>query len=102
MAGRLAIKELRFVFCQTSSHSNGVRRYIMNNYEAVKAANPQLPFIVRECQNAQATVMARYDFGVEKRMYINHASEEEVAQAVDELAGQAEQINSSVAANPQF
>ena len=38
----------------------------MNNYEAVKAANPQLPFLVRECQNAQATVMARYDFGVEK------------------------------------
>jgi len=69
------VKELRFVLCHSSPASNGARDYIINNYESVKAENPALPFIVRECTNAQPTVMARYEFGVERRLYLNHASE---------------------------
>ena len=79
------VKELRFVLCHTNVASNGARDYIVNNYEAFKGANPDLPFIVRECTNAQPTVMARYEFGVERRLYLNDASEEVVAQAVSEL-----------------
>ena len=58
------------------------RDYIINNYENVKGANPNTPFIVRECTGAQPTVMARYAFGVERRLYLNDASEQEVAGAV--------------------
>ena len=57
----------------------------MNNYESMKEASPELPFIVRECTNAQPTVMARYNFGVERRLYLHNATEAEVSEAVNEL-----------------
>ena len=54
------------------------RNFVMNNYASFKNANPALPFIVRECEGAQPCVTARYDFGVERRVYLNNASEAEV------------------------
>ena len=56
-----------------------------NNYEDIKSKNESLPFIVRECQNAQPNVMARYDFGVEKRIYVHNLEEREIDQVVKEL-----------------
>lgn len=73
------VKELRFIMCQQSPTSNGVRNYVLSNYQAVKQANPTLPFIVREAKGAQACVMARYEFGVERRVYLQNATEAEVA-----------------------
>ena len=55
-----------------------------------------MPFIVRECFGAQPNVMARYDFGKERRIYLNGLSEQEVDQAVAELYGQADQVNSAM------
>jgi NADH dehydrogenase (ubiquinone) 1 alpha subcomplex subunit 2 len=46
------VRELRFILCQQSAASNGVRNYVLNNYTAVKASNPELPFIVREAIGA--------------------------------------------------
>jgi len=40
--------------------------------------------------------MARYEYGVERRVYLHDASEQEVKQSVDELVQQAKVINSSV------
>ena len=40
---------------------------------------------------------ARYDFGVERKVYLHDASDVEVGQVVDELVDQAQSINSSVA-----
>ena len=57
----------------------------MNNYEKIKTAEPELPFIVRECENAQPTIMARYDYGVERRVYLLNATEAEVQQSLAEL-----------------
>ena len=91
------VRELRFIMCQQSAASAGVRSYVLNNYQQTKAANPNFPFIVREAQGAQPCVMARYDFGVERRVYMHNASEAEVEQAVGELVDQAESINSSAA-----
>ena len=64
------------------------RQFILNNYESVKEANPEFPFIVRECLNAQPTVMARYDWGVERRVYLNNLSEREIDQIVADLVSQ--------------
>ena len=61
----------------------------------MKAANPNMPIIVRECTNAMPTVMARYNFGVEKRLYLTNCSEVECEHAVQELVEQAEEINES-------
>ena len=51
----------------------------------MKSENPDLPFIVRECQGAQPCVTARYEFGVERKVYLHNASSAEVGQAVDDL-----------------
>ena len=68
-----------------------------NNYAKVKSQNPKLPFLVRECENAQPCVTARYDYGVERRLYLIGANEAEVGQAVNELVSNAEKINRAAA-----
>ena len=39
--------------------------------------------------------MVRYDYGVEKRIYLNDLSEQEVDLAVEELVLNSDQVNSS-------
>ena len=72
------------------------RQYINNNYLDIKEKNPETPFIVRECLNAQPTIMARYDYGIEKRVYVPNLDEREIDQVVKELVEQAKQINSAI------
>ena len=91
-----SLKEIRFVMCQQSAASVGARQFIYNNYSQIKQANPTLPFIVRECAGAQPTIMARYDFGVEKRVYVNDLSEKEVDAVVEELTTQAVKVNAAL------
>jgi NADH dehydrogenase (ubiquinone) 1 alpha subcomplex subunit 2 len=73
------VRELRFIMCQQSSASAGVRSYVLNNYQSVKASNPEFPFIVREAKGAQPCITARYDYGVERRVYVHNATEAEIA-----------------------
>ena len=49
-----------------------------SNYTQIKASDPELPFIVRECEGAQPCVTARYDFGVERKVYVHDCSSAEV------------------------
>ena len=69
---------------------------MLNNYHTVKQSNPDFPFIVREAAGAEPCVMARYEYGVERRVYLSNASESEVKQSVDDLVQQAKAINSAV------
>ena len=66
----------------------------------MKSANPDLPFLVRECENAQPCVTARYEYGIERKIYLLGANEAEVGQAVKELVANAEAINKAAA--PRF
>jgi NADH dehydrogenase (ubiquinone) 1 alpha subcomplex subunit 2 len=91
-----SVRELRFVFCQTSPASKGVRQFVQNNYLDIKEKNPNFPFIVRECLNAQPTVMARYDFGVEKRIYVPNLEEGDVDSVVKELIEQSKEVNAAI------
>ena len=68
----------------------------------IKDKNPNFPFIVRECLNAQPTVMARYDFGVEKRIYVPNLEEKDIDSVVKELIEQAEEVNSAIPSNTKF
>lgn len=54
---------------------------------------------MRECLNAQPTVMARYDFGVEKRVYVPNLDEKEVDRVVQELVEQAKAVNAAIPDN---
>ena len=40
--------------------------------------------------------MARYEFGVERRLYLNDLTEAEVDSAVEELVNQASSVNAAV------
>ena len=68
--------------CQQSAASSGVRNFVLNNYATVKASNPDFPFIVREAVGAEPCVMARYEYGIERRVYLQGANENEVADVV--------------------
>jgi len=69
--------------CQKSATSDGIRSFVLNNYVQFKAGNPEFPFIVREAAGAQACVTARYEYGVERRIYLQNATEAEVGQTVE-------------------
>ncbi|CZT16840.1 probable NADH2 dehydrogenase (ubiquinone) 10.5K chain [Ramularia collo-cygni] len=61
-----SIKELRFLHCQTSEHSNAVRSFLTRAYPTMKKNNPYTPIMIREAMNTEPRVYARYEFGVEK------------------------------------
>ena len=66
------LQELRFLYCEKSVGSKGVRYetcatlshfcsdFIEQQYNGLKAMNPILPIIVRECDGIRAKVIARY------------------------------------------
>jgi len=91
------LREIRFVFCQVSDRSVGARNFVANQYLDVKKESPTLPFIVRECEGADAIVTARYRFGVEKKEYIDGMSEEEVEAVVQDLINRSDNINKHIA-----
>lgn len=76
-----SLKELRFLFCQTSSHSDATR-YVLNSslcnpfrtnqmlvydrsflnraYPTMKKNNPYVPILIREASGTEPRVFARY------------------------------------------
>jgi len=70
MAGKYAftktVKELRFLHCQTSEHSNAVRSFLTRAYPTMKHHNPYTPIMIREAAGVEPRVYARYEFGREK------------------------------------
>ncbi|KAJ4793987.1 NADH dehydrogenase [ubiquinone] 1 alpha subcomplex subunit 2 [Rhynchospora pubera] len=55
-----SIKELRFLFCQTSPASSHTRDFVLKNYTDLKTKNPKLPILIRECSGVQPQIWARY------------------------------------------
>lgn len=71
---------MRFV----APDSAGLRRFIKGNYKQLKAAIPTIPVLVRrEATGADPTVIARYEFGVEKRAYVPYMNEAEIENVVN-------------------
>ncbi|KXT17198.1 hypothetical protein AC579_362 [Pseudocercospora musae] len=60
------LKELRFLHCQTSEHSNAVRSFLTRAYPTMKHHNPHIPIMIREALGIEPRVYARYEFGREK------------------------------------
>jgi len=87
------LRELRFVFCQTSGRSQGTRDYVAKNYFNLKKANPDFPFIVRECEEADPIIIARYRYGIEKKAHTANLSDKEVERVVQTLVNQSEEVN---------
>ncbi len=68
----------------------------MNNYEDIKSQNPDFPVIVRECTNAQPSVMARYDWGIEKRVYVHNLQENEIDGILKEMVDSSTEVNAAI------
>jgi len=90
------VKELRFIFCQTSPSSLGIRRWLDNNYVDIKKSNPDALLLIRECQNVEPNILARYEYGVEKKIFCEYASPDEVEEIVSKLVADSEKINTSI------
>ncbi|KAH6870723.1 NADH-ubiquinone oxidoreductase 105 kDa subunit [Alternaria rosae] len=79
------LKELRFLFCQTSEHSAATRNFLTRSYPAMKKANPSIPIMIREASNTQPTVYARFDFGKERKLSLKGLDDKAIEQQVTEL-----------------
>ncbi|KAI9744522.1 MAG: hypothetical protein M1818_002051 [Claussenomyces sp. TS43310] len=70
MSGKYAftqtLKEVRFLFCQTSEHSGATRSFIQRAYPTMKKNNPHTPIMIREAAGTQPRIYARYEYGQEK------------------------------------
>ncbi|CAN6234565.1 unnamed protein product [Urochloa humidicola] len=55
-----SVKEIRFLFCQSSPASAAAREFVKNYYGEIKARNPTVPFLIRECSGVQPQLWARY------------------------------------------
>merc|ERR1712070_1073774 len=80
-----ALHELRFHFCQISPASQGLRNFILNNYTQMKAANPSVSLLVRECADVEPKVWARYDLGKESSVSLSGKDEKAVMAELEKL-----------------
>ncbi|ODH45428.1 hypothetical protein ACO22_00155 [Paracoccidioides brasiliensis] len=62
-----SVRELRFLFCNTSAHSDATRAFLKRAYPTMKKNNPYIPIMMREALDTEPRVFARYEMGVEKQ-----------------------------------
>ncbi|KAF1962783.1 NADH dehydrogenase, alpha subcomplex, subunit 2 [Byssothecium circinans] len=79
------LKELRFLFCQTSEHSAATRNFLTKSYPTMKKHNPHTPIMIREANGIEPKVYARYDFGKEKMIPLKGLDDKGIEQQVTEL-----------------
>ncbi|KAK4777803.1 hypothetical protein SAY87_017990 [Trapa incisa] len=80
------IRELRFLFCQSSPESSVARSFVEKNYKDLKTLNPKLPILIRESRGVEPQLWVRYDYGVEKGIRLEGLSEEEILKSLKESA----------------
>ncbi|KAH7271539.1 thioredoxin-like protein [Fusarium solani] len=80
-----SLREVRFLFCQTSEQSAAVRSFITRAYPTMKRSNPNIPILIREAAGTQPKVYARYERGTEKSKVLEGLSDKEIEDAVSGL-----------------
>ncbi|OAA61668.1 NADH-ubiquinone oxidoreductase subunit [Niveomyces insectorum RCEF 264] len=80
-----ALKEVRFLFCQTGEHSAATRTFLTRAYPTMKKNNPHTPILLREAQGTRPTVYARYDFGRETSKSLDGLSDKQIEDVVTGL-----------------
>jgi len=79
------MQELRLHLCPLAPGSEGVRNWIGNNYWELSTLNPRFPLLVRDYNGIKASLIATYDWGVERRMDVENWTEEEITAKVKEF-----------------
>ncbi|XP_020591534.1 NADH dehydrogenase [ubiquinone] 1 alpha subcomplex subunit 2 [Phalaenopsis equestris] len=80
-----SVKELRFLYCQTSPASLPAREFVHRNYKDLKTLNPKLPILIRESSGVEPQLWARYDMGVERYVQLEGLTEFQINKALEEL-----------------
>ncbi|KAH8169895.1 mitochondrial ribosomal protein l51 / s25 / CI-B8 domain-containing protein [Sarocladium implicatum] len=80
-----SLKEVRFLFCQTSEHSAAVRSFLTRAYPTMKKNNPQTPIMIREAAGTIPKIYARYDFGNEKSQSLEGLTDKQIEETVTGL-----------------
>ncbi|KAK1672716.1 thioredoxin-like protein [Colletotrichum godetiae] len=80
-----ALKEVRFLFCQTGEHSAATRNFVERAYPTMKKNNPQTPILIREAAGTLPKIYARYEFGVEKSQSLEGLSDKQIEDTVTTL-----------------
>ncbi|KAG0157238.1 hypothetical protein PDIDSM_4423 [Penicillium digitatum] len=80
------LKELRFLFCQTSEASAATRSFLNRAYPTMKKHNPQTPIMIREAAGTQPRVYARYAFGKEKQEALSGLSDVQIEERITHIA----------------
>ncbi|KAJ5249103.1 NADH-ubiquinone oxidoreductase 10.5 kDa subunit [Penicillium chermesinum] len=83
------LKELRFLFCQTSEQSAATRTFINRAYPTMKKHNPHTPILIREAAGTAPRVFARYDFGKETQEALSGLTDAQIEDRVTNLVKQA-------------
>ncbi|PSR85734.1 NADH:ubiquinone oxidoreductase 10.5kD subunit [Coniella lustricola] len=84
-----SLKEVRFLFCQTSEQSAATRAFLTRTYPTMKKHNPSIPIMLREAQGTQPKVYARYEFGKEESHSLEGLSDKQIEDAVTGLVQKA-------------
>ncbi|XP_077250125.1 NADH-ubiquinone oxidoreductase B8 subunit [Tasmannia lanceolata] len=79
------LKELRFLYCQTSPASAQTREYVHRNYKELKTMNPTFPILIRECSGVEPQLWARYDMGAERYVRLDGLTEAQISKKLEEL-----------------
>ncbi|KAG8167126.1 hypothetical protein KVR01_002815 [Diaporthe batatas] len=80
-----SLKEVRFLFCQTSEQSAATRAFLTKSYPTMKKHNPSIPIMLREAQGTSPKVYARYEFGQEKSQSLEGLNDKQIEDAVTTL-----------------
>lgn len=81
-----SLRELRLHLCQTSDASSGVRKFVEKYYVDLKKLNPSTPILIREAQNVQPRLWARYERGTEEHLNLTNMNDSQVLAALEKLA----------------
>ncbi|PHH65243.1 hypothetical protein CDD81_3102 [Ophiocordyceps australis] len=76
------LKEVRFLFCQSSEQSAAVRSFLARAYPTMKKNNPHVPIMLREAAGTLPRVFARYEMGNEQQQSLDGLSDKQIEEAV--------------------
>ncbi|EEH09343.1 NADH-ubiquinone oxidoreductase [Histoplasma capsulatum G186AR] len=80
-----SLKELRFLFCNSSPHSDATRAFLKRAYPTMKKNNPFIPIMMREALDTEPRVFARYEMGREKQEPLIGLTDKEIEEKVTAL-----------------
>ncbi|CEJ59638.1 NADH-ubiquinone oxidoreductase 10.5 kDa subunit [Penicillium subrubescens] len=82
------LKELRFLFCQSSEQSAATRSFLNRAYPTMKKHNPHTPILMREASGTEPRVFARYELGKETQEALSGLSDSQIEERITTLVKQ--------------